>query len=130
MTSADRSTSPPAQGSISCAGGLLLLDILVHPDEPTTELRLTGELDCSTADDLRHHIAVAIDAHDPHRLLLDLSELAFIDSSGLSVMVRAHQLMARRGRLLSLCDPQPRVRRILHVAGLHTRLHITNGKAL
>jgi anti-anti-sigma factor len=129
VTSADRSTPPPTT-SVSCAGGLLVLTILVHPDEPTTELRLTGELDCATADDLRHHIAVAIDAHDPHRLLLDLSGLDFIDSSGLSVMVRAHQLMARRGRRLYLHDPQPRVRRILHIAGLHTRLHITEGNTV
>ncbi|GAA2159658.1 hypothetical protein GCM10009727_71740 [Actinomadura napierensis] len=88
-------------------------------------LRLHGELDVATAAGLHRHIAVVLNEHDPHRLLLELSELTFTDSSGLAVMVWAHQSLDRRGRQLRLYHPHPRVLRILQVTGLHTRLHIT-----
>ncbi|MFC6881395.1 MULTISPECIES: STAS domain-containing protein [Actinomadura] len=101
------------------------LGIGVLRDGYTTILRLHGELDIATAPDLRRHITLAIEEHDPHRLLLHLSDLAFIDSSGLAVVVWAHQTLDRRGRQLRLHHPSHRVLRILHVTGLHTRLHIT-----
>jgi anti-anti-sigma factor len=97
----------------------------VEQDGSTTVLSLHGELDVATADQLGEHIAAVIAEHDPHRLLLELSNLSFADSSGLAVMVRAHQLLDGRGRQLRLLHPQPRVLRLLNITGLHTRLHIT-----
>ena len=102
-----------------------LLDIGIERDGSTTVLRLVGELDMATADELRRHILLVLDQHDPHRILLDLSELSFTDSSGLAAMVWAHQQLASRGRQLRLHHPQAMVRRVLHITGLHTRLHIT-----
>jgi anti-anti-sigma factor len=101
------------------------LEISVQRDGHTTLLRLAGELDMATADELRRHILMALEHHDPHRLLLDLSKLDFTDSSGLAALVWAHQLLSSRGRQLRLHHPQPQVRRVLHITGLHTRLHIT-----
>lgn len=101
------------------------LHIDIRRDGRTTVLRLTGELDMATADVLRHHILLALGQHDPDRLLLDLTGLEFADSSGLAAMVWAHRLLTERGRQLRLYRPQPGVRRVLHVTGLHTRLHIT-----
>jgi anti-anti-sigma factor len=102
-----------------------LLGIDIQRDGRTTVLRLTGELDLATADELRRHVLLALDRHEPDRLLLDLSGLSFTDSSGLAAMVWAHQLLTDRGRQLRLRSPQPLVRRALYVTGLHTRLHIT-----
>ncbi|MFC4052750.1 STAS domain-containing protein [Actinomadura syzygii] len=106
------------------ASGPLMLAITVRKDGSTTELLLNGELDIATAEELRRHIAEVIAAHDPDRILLDLSELSFADSTGLAVMVWAHQLMSGRGRQLRLWRPQSRVLRILNISGLHRRLHI------
>ncbi|TYB49754.1 STAS domain-containing protein [Actinomadura chibensis] len=109
------------------ASGPLMLAITVRRDGSTTELHLHGELDIATAEELRWHISEVITAHDPDRILLDLSELSFADSTGLSVMVWAHQLMSGRGRQLRLWRPQSRVLRILNISGLHRRLHIIPG---
>ncbi|WP_169806850.1 STAS domain-containing protein [Actinomadura macra] len=121
--------TPPAAGTDAYTGSVLLLAVDVHHDGTTTELRLSGELDVATADELRHHIRMAVNAHNPHRLLLEMSGLGFADSSGLSVLVWAHQLMSERGHQLRLHHPQPQVMRVLHITGLHTRLHITEASA-
>lgn len=117
------------EGGATCAAGGLLLAVGTHADGTTVELRLQGELDVASADTLRRNIGAAITDHDPHRLLLDLSELSFADSSGLSAIVWAHKVMSERGRQLSLHHPQASVLRVLHLTGLHTRLHVTEADA-
>jgi anti-sigma B factor antagonist len=49
-----------------------------------------GELDFYTAPRLWEAIDAAISA-TPHELVIDLSDVSFVDSSGLSVLVRAHK---------------------------------------
>ncbi|QXJ22276.1 STAS domain-containing protein [Actinomadura graeca] len=120
-----RRAGPLVVGRDVSADSVLMLAVDVQQDGSTTVLRLSGELDVATADDLRFHIRAAVEAHAPQRLLLDLSQLGFADSSGLSVLVWAHQLMSDRGHQLRLHHPQPQVMRVLHITGLHTRLHIT-----
>ncbi|NEA24626.1 anti-sigma factor antagonist [Actinomadura bangladeshensis] len=128
-TSASRPGGPTPSATVSCAGGALLVAVDVRPHDSTAELRLRGELDAAASEDLRRHIGAVIDRHDPHRLLLDLSELSFADSSGLAVLVWAHQVMTGHGRQLRLHHPQSRVLRIMNIAGLHNRLHITEANA-
>lgn len=118
--------TPPQVSAVVCAAIGAPLDIGIRNAGSTTMLRLRGELDMSTADTLRRHISVAINAHDPHRLLLDLSELTFVDAIGLAVFVWAHRVLGHRGRQLRLYRPRPQVLRVLVVTGLHTRLPITS----
>lgn len=78
---------------------------------------LHGELDISTAEQLRNRL-LAILAGKAPSLVLDMSELAFMDSTGVSVLVaierRAHEL----GGTLSLVALQKVVARVLHVTSL------------
>ncbi|MFB4305285.1 STAS domain-containing protein [Actinomadura sp. GTD37] len=120
---------PTTESTVTCANGALLLTVDAHPDGTTVELRLSGELDVAGSGDLRRHIGAVIAAHDPHRLVLDLSRLSFADSSGLAAIVWAHKAMSGRGGRLRLHHPHPRVLRVLHITGLHTRLHITEADA-
>lgn len=101
-----------------------LLRVAVEHDGRTTVLRLIGELDLAGVAYVRAHIRRAL-RHRPDRLLLDLSDLTFIDSTGLGLMVWAHQAMAERGHQLRLHHPRQRVRRLLRITGLDTRLHVT-----
>jgi anti-anti-sigma factor len=102
------------------------LSIALDLDGSTAVLRLKGELDLATAEQLRGSIRTVLKEHDPHRLLLDMTDLSFADSSGLAVMVWAHKQLAARDRQLRLHHPQRNVRRILSITGLDTRLHITD----
>ena len=54
---------------------------------------------------------------------LDLSDVRFIDSSGLGLMVRAKKLASQRGLNLAFRGLQPAVRNVVHVARLETFLH-------
>ncbi|MEU5906952.1 STAS domain-containing protein [Micromonospora sp. NPDC047527] len=80
-------------------------------------LRLAGELDMSTAPEL----TAAIDrltAAGERRMVLDLSDLTFCDSTGMAVFVRGDNRAAADGGWLRLTGAVGRVDRVLRVTGL------------
>ena len=92
-------------------------------------LRLRGELDAASQDQLRCAIRSDLDHHSPQVLVLDLSALRFADCSGLSAVLWAHKHLAGQGHELVLTGIQPLVRRVLHVTGLNTYLHVSTGES-
>ncbi len=76
-----------------------------------------GELDMSTAPELSRSLADVLDEH-PQRVTLDLGDLSFIDSTGLTLLVKtSHHLKEHEGAL-QLTHPTPPVRRVLEIVGL------------
>lgn len=87
-------------------------------------LRLQGELDLCTRDRLRRAISSAL-KHSPQLLVVDLSALGFMDCSGLSVLIWAHQRLADQEGQLLISGAQPIVHRLIHLTGLDTHLHLS-----
>ena len=82
-------------------------------DGAATTIRLAGELELASAHQLRGVLRdVAGDA------TLDLSDLTFLDSSGMSVLLGAHRRFEAEGRTLRLVGMSSSVRRAVHLAGL------------
>jgi anti-anti-sigma factor len=105
------------------------LAITTQRDGRRSVLLLQGDLDWSTRDRLRRAISGAL-RHHPRILVLDLSGLDFIDCSGLSVVVWAHKRLAEQERQLLITGSRPIVRRLFHLAGVDTYLHLTAPEAL
>jgi anti-anti-sigma factor len=80
------------------------------------EIAVAGELDRAVVGEL----ASALDraAADGLDVLLDFAECAFIDVSGVEVLVRRDKELASQGRQLLLCGTAGQVRRMLWVTGL------------
>ncbi|HEX3238575.1 MAG TPA: STAS domain-containing protein [Solirubrobacterales bacterium] len=86
-----------------------------HELEPgIREIAVTGELDLAVAD----RLAEAIDRAEGADALVSLEACEFIDSSGLAVILRAHQLGRESGRRVVIHSPSDPVRRVLEVTGL------------
>lgn len=80
------------------------------------ELRLAGELDIGTADHFRQMFE-ALDAQ-AGTVVVDLSALTFIDSTGLHELVVAHTAQQAAGGDLVLQAPSSQTRRVLEIVGL------------
>src|ERR1044071_10347862 len=76
-----------------------------------------GELDMATAPQLQDQITDLLD-RGLARLVFDLTDVSFCDSTGLSVFVRAKNSTDDAGGAVRLAAPQRGVRRILEVSGL------------
>jgi anti-sigma B factor antagonist len=87
----------------------------VRSDVSEPRLRLLGELDLAGVEVLMSAVEQA--AARGGDLVLDLRELTFLDSSGISAFVRIARERAD-GRTLVLEAPRPEVRRLLDLVGL------------
>ena len=94
------------------------LAIVVDMPQGATIVMLSGELDVASAPDLREQLLVILDRQPPGRLILDLSALSFIDSSGIAVFVNTERRARLLGCTFELVAPQAAVRRVLEVCGL------------
>jgi len=80
-----------------------------------TTLRLRGEVDIATVDAFDLALERAMDAGSD--LVVDLSDLTFIDIGGLRTLAAAADRMNDDGRSLRLTSPRPHLRRIIGLLG-------------
>jgi anti-anti-sigma factor len=91
-------------------------------NEHEVQLLLSGELDLSTAATLRTCVE---DLPDGVRsVTMDLSELAFIDSTGIAMLLSFQRSFDNDFRRLTVRCPQGTVRRVLRVSGVEERLAV------
>ncbi|XRQ13612.1 STAS domain-containing protein [Actinomadura welshii] len=101
-----------------------LLEMTTRPHGGRTVVRLRGELDIASSEELRRHLDEARREHGEH-LVLDLAGLEFMDSGGLSVIVACYKAATAAGGGLTLAAPRPLIRRTLAITGLHRRIPVT-----
>jgi anti-sigma B factor antagonist len=86
-------------------------------------LELAGEIDMSSAPLLREKYD-AIRSQSDAGLVVDLSGVAFLDSSGLAALVSLHQELQERGSQLRVLAPTPAIRRLFDITGLTSLFEI------
>ncbi|MEV4573777.1 STAS domain-containing protein [Nonomuraea jabiensis] len=87
-----------------------------------TLIEVGGEVDAATVAQL----AAYIEREHPDAglpLVLDLSGVSFMDSSGLHLLIQQHQRQEEHGTGLHLAAPHERVRRLLELTGVGQLLH-------
>jgi anti-sigma B factor antagonist len=88
-----------------------------HIDGDRAVLAVSGEVDVYTAPTLREHIMTAIN-EGASTVVVNLSDVSFMDSTGLGILVGALKRMRQAdGVLHVVCDSEP-VLKILRVTGL------------
>jgi anti-sigma B factor antagonist len=93
-------------------------------DEYIQLIVVEGELDLSSSSELRRRVEAAL-REGRNCVVLDLSDVTHMDSTGLASLIAAHQLTAeKRGRLALVITSEP-VRRTVEVRGLDRLFTIT-----
>ena len=93
---------------------------------------ITGEVDMSNAATIRLEIAEAV-TPDDDALVVDLTELDFIDSAGLHSMIELGTVLDERRQHLLLCVPkESQIGRAIEIIGLPraVRVHADRAEAL
>ena len=81
--------------------------------------QVAGELDHHGARTALREMEEALDAALPRKLVLDLSGVTFMDSSGIAVILRARQKMQLLDGGLLVRGVPPQARRVLEAAGVN-----------
>jgi len=88
-------------------------------DDATCVVSISGELDLATAPHLKHRLGELICAEAGRDVILDLSHLGHIDSTGLAVLIGVRRRLDD-GQGLAIAGPSSPVRQILTLTGLVT----------
>lgn len=81
-------------------------------------VRLFGELDHHTADQVRTQMDEAIMKREVNHVVLSLKGLEFMDSSGLGVILGRYKLLKKNGGKMAVSDANPAVYRLFEMSGL------------
>lgn len=92
----------------------LFIDVQREGDDAV--VHLAGELDISTSPDLQDALAELTGA--PRRVTVDLSDLEFVDSTGLAALLGAHKTLHEQGGTLELRHPNKMVIGLVQITGL------------
>ena len=95
----------------------------VNEDKDHTVLTAAGEIDLSTSGELDSAVVAAL-AHGTVHLTLDLSEVTFLDSSGLGVIVKALKRAKEAGTTFDVVAGNDRVLKVFKLTGLDAVIDI------
>lgn len=85
----------------------------------TLSVKVTGEFDMIIADEFKRTVDSYLDSGLARYLLVDLSQVTFIDSSGLgAILGRYKKVQHLKGKMV-IAGPQIQVKKILEVSGIN-----------
>ena len=102
-----------------------ILEIETEVADGLVRVALRGELDLSTVNKVEEELQ-ALEADGARLIVLDLSRLSFLDSTGLRCLVTAHQRARDAGRRLVLVRGPDAVQRVFTITRLEERLDMVD----
>lgn len=93
-------------------------------DGITLKIKLRGEIDHHSASAVRVSMDDMIRSRHPRQLIIDMSAVDFMDSSGLGLIMGRYSLMESIGGKTCVLDPSPATERIMNLAGMERVISI------
>lgn len=94
----------------------------------TVTVALSGELDHCNASKIRRQLDDLLADEDILRLCLDLSDLTFMDSSGIGVLLGRLRILQQRGGSLAVKNMSQPIAKLFHLTGLQQVIEVENDK--
>ena len=109
---------PPSESAWSTT---LRLDI-TDPADGRTCLAVHGDIDVTTSDDFKQTVMRLVGDPAINWLMIDAAHLDFIDSNGVTVLVKAHRAAGERGMSFGITNAQDSIRGLLEMLGVYDML--------
>jgi anti-anti-sigma factor len=105
-----------------------MADLGFDRHDAIASITLSGEVDLSNVPDLRRRIFGAI-RNDDRAVIVDLADLAFIDSAGLGMLFELSEVLdERRQRLFVVVPPGTQPRRTIDIVGFGTSIGVVDDR--
>ncbi|MBM7581350.1 stage II sporulation protein AA (anti-sigma F factor antagonist) [Caldicoprobacter guelmensis] len=95
------------------------MQILSRKHKHTLIIKMEGELDHHTADTVRERLDNMLEDPSIRHVVFDLSQLKFMDSSGIGVFIGRYKVVSQRGGTVSVAHVTPQINKVLEVSGLY-----------
>lgn len=95
------------------------VEIKNYPSARTLVAEICGDIDHHTAKYFRGEIDKAIRSYNPLTLILDYSQVTFMDSSGIGLVMGRYKIMSEMDGEVIVASPPAYIRKVLQLAGIH-----------
>jgi anti-sigma B factor antagonist len=102
-----------------------ILDVMSEDRDGLVHVALVGELDLSTVAKVQEELR-RVEASSPATLVVDLSKLTFLDSTGLRCIVTADERARSEGRRIVIVRGPDAVQRVFAITRLEERLEMVD----
>lgn len=89
-------------------------------------LKITEEIDHHTSEKIRKRADYEIEVHIPKKVILDLSEVKFMDSSGIGMIIGRYKLVSMLGGQFCIANANNIVKKILEMSGILKIIKLEN----
>ena len=100
-------------------------DVEVRHGDRAVVIGVSGELDLASSPALEQELDSGAASH-AEVVIVDLRQLEFMDSTGLSILVRAHERATEGGRRFAVVRGPQQVQRLLSLTGVADRLTLVD----
>ncbi len=90
----------------------------------TVTVRITGELDHCSAQPIRRELDGLIADPGVKKLILDLKDMPFMDSSGIGVILGRYRALSQRGGKVAVANMNPQVKKVFLISGMDQIIQI------
>jgi anti-sigma B factor antagonist len=114
-------TNPPPQRKRRCPAAPVVDNLTIDTTylaADATCLHVSGDVDMASSAALRNAIRTALTAPGVKRVLVDLSKVTFLDSTGINTLVQAHERAGDQDIRLQVVNPSRTALRVLDLTGV------------
>lgn len=94
------------------------MSVKITEEEKLIIAQLSGEIDHHSAKELRSEIDFSVREHRPEELILDFSEVSFMDSSGIGLVMGRCKLMNEFSGSVTVKNPPSYIRKVMRLSGI------------
>ena len=105
------------RGIVSAADSL---EIAIHHGEEGSTVRLSGRLNIDSSPALRDRLLAMLQAQSPQAVIVDFSDVSYVDSSGIATLIEGLKMARQRQTTLCLHGLQGRLLHLFEVTGMST----------
>ena len=101
----------------------LNIDVQYNKSENHWDVKLIGDLDINSSIELKDRMTEILDDKEEN-IVIDASELSYIDSTGLGVLISLLKRLNNNEKMLLIKEPQDNILKIFKITGLYKVIKI------
>ena len=105
------------RGTVPTTDGL---EIAIHHGEEGSIVSVRGRLNIDSSPALRDQLLAMLQAQSPHAVILDFSDVSYVDSSGIATLIEGLKMARLRQTTLCVQGLQGRLLHLFQVIGIST----------
>lgn len=104
------------------------MSVKILEEENRTIAVLSGEIDHHNAKGIRTEVDFALREQQPQELILDFSDVGFMDSSGIGLVMGRYKLMQELNGKVIIRNPPSHIKKVMRLSGLDRLASINSGE--